>query len=219
MEIDKLNRSETGGDMKEITDRQQEIVNFIGDYIKKHTYSPSVRDIARHFEISPKGAHDHITALKRKGFLASAACTPRTIEILSIDDNPLGFIDVPILGDIAAGTPIFAEENFEGVMTMHRSMLKKGSAYFALRIKGDSMEGAGIFEDDIAIIEKQEMARNGEITAVQIDDADSAAATLKRFFLENNRVCLQSENPKYAPRYYYQDIRVLGRLATIIRSY
>jgi repressor LexA len=208
--------------VKELTVRQREVLDFITGYIKAHTYSPAIRNIAVHFGMTPKGAHDHVTALKRKGFLKIDSSYPRTIE-LPDDNHPLGFVEVPILGSIAAGVPVFAEENFDGVITMHNSMLKKAYDYFALRVRGDSMEGAGILEDDIAVIEQCDQVRNGEIAAIQIDDAGSAAATLKRFFKESNRVCLQSENPKYPPRYFYQEgyenIRVLGRLDTVIRSY
>jgi repressor LexA len=208
--------------MKELTARQREVLNFIIQYIKTHTYSPAIRDIAGHFGMTPKGAHDHVTALKRKGFLKNDSSYPRTIEI-SDENHPLGFIEVPIVGTIAAGAPAFAEENFDGMITLHRSMLKRGLAYFALRVKGDSMEGAGIFEGDVAVIEQREDVRNGEIAAVQVEDAGSAMATLKRFFKEPNRICLVSENAKYPPRYFYQEvdvgIRVLGRLVTVIRSY
>jgi repressor LexA len=193
-------------------------MDFIGGYITEHTYPPTIRDIAEHFEISPKGAHDHVLALKKKGFLKNGSF-PRTIEFFNIEDHPLGFVEVPILGSIAAGTPILAEENFDGSIKMHRSLLKKGSAYFALRIRGDSMEGAGIMEDDIAVIEQREVVKNGEIAAVQIDDGDSSTATLKRFFLENDRVCLHSENPRYSPIYFRQGVSVLGRLSAIIRMY
>jgi repressor LexA len=208
--------------MKELTIRQREVLDFIINYIKTHTYSPAIRDIAVHFGMTPKGAHDHVTALKRKGCLKNDSSYPRTIEITD-ENHPLGFIEVPVVGTIAAGAPIFAEENFDGMITLHRSMLKRGRNYFALRVRGDSMEGAGIFEDDIAVIEQCDDVQNGEIAAIQVEDAGSAAATLKRFFKEPNRVCLVSENSKYPPRYFYQEvdigIRVLGRLVTVIRSY
>ncbi|MDR0375146.1 MAG: transcriptional repressor LexA [Treponema sp.] len=208
--------------MKELTIRQREVLDFITGYIKTHTYSPAIRDIAVHFGMTPKGAHDHVTALKRKGVLKNDSSYPRTIEI-SDDSHPLAFTDVPILGSIAAGAPIFAEENYDGVLTMHRSMLRKGRDYFALRIRGDSMEGAGIFEDDIAVIEQCDTVNNGDIAAVQVDEAGGATATIKRFFRESNRICLLSENPKYPPLYFYQegnqDVHILGRLSTVIRSY
>ncbi len=208
--------------MKELTARQHEVLDFIIGYIKTHTYSPAIRDIAVHFGMTPKGAHDHVTALKRKGFLKNDSSFPRTIEI-SEENHPLGFLDVPILGTVAAGAPIFAEENFDGMITLHRSMITRGRNYFALRVRGDSMEGAGIFEGDVAVIEQCDEVRNGEIACVQVEEAGTAAATIKRFYKEPDRLCLVSENPKYPPRYFYEEggvgIRILGRLATVIRSY
>jgi repressor LexA len=205
--------------MKGLTSRQREVMGFIAEYIRIHTYPPTIREIAEYFCMTAKGAHDHITALKKKGYIRSSESKSRTIELTTIEDNPLGFARIPILGSIAAGEPVLAEANFDGFMTLPHSMLKRGSAYFALTIQGDSMEGAGIFEDDVAIIEQQDTVRNGEIAAIQLGVADSTTATLKRFFMEDRRVRLQSENPRYEPLYCYDDVRVLGRLAMLVRTY
>jgi len=121
---------------------------------------------------------------------------------------------VPILGTVAAGIPILAEENFDGNVLLHRSMLKRNKKYFALKVKGDSMIGAGIMEGDTAIIEKQNTVHNGEIAVAVMDDA----VTLKRFYKESSRIRLQAENPAYKPL-YSQDVKILGRLFTIIRAY
>jgi repressor LexA len=123
-------------------------------------------------------------------------------------------INVSILGSVAAGVPILAEENFDGYIVLHRSMLRKNKKYFALRVKGDSMTGAGILENDMAIIEKQNLARDNEIVVAVVDEA----VTLKRFFRESARIRLQAENPAYKP-IYSQDIKILGRLHGIIRNY
>jgi len=201
--------------MKELTARQKEVLSFISGYIKKHSYSPTVREIADHYSISVKGAHDHITALRRKGFLKQTSKRPRTLGLIHTkQDNSSEMIRIPLLGSVAAGIPIQVEENFNGEIAFHRSMLKKNKEHFALLVKGDSMSGAGIQDGDVAVIEKQETARNGEIVAVIVEEA----AALKRFYKENSRIKLQSENPDYPPR-YSQDVRILGRLVTIIRSY
>ncbi|MDR1410792.1 MAG: transcriptional repressor LexA [Spirochaetaceae bacterium] len=200
--------------MKELTDRQREILTFITRYINAHTYPPTIREIADDFEISIKGAHDHVTALKKKGYVRNDKRS-RTLEVIKRDgEEDGGSIEIPILGPVAAGVPILAEENWDGVVPISRSMLKRGSRYFALKVKGDSMEGAGILDGDMAIIEQREVAENGEIVVAMVNDA----TTLKRYYREKARIRLQPENDNYKP-IYSQDVRLLGRVAKIIRSY
>ena len=201
--------------MKELTNRQKQVLAFIGEYIRKQSYPPTIREIADNFEISVKGAHDHITALRKKGHLKLVDKRPRTMGLTHSkpwDNEDLA--EIPILGSVAAGIPVLAEENFDGNIVLHRSMLKKNKKYFALKVKGDSMSGVGILEGDTAIIEKQNTVRNGEIAVAVLDDA----VTLKRFYKESARVRLQAENPNFKP-IYSQDVKILGRLFTIIRSY
>jgi len=201
--------------MKELTERQKDVLSFIADYIKKNSYPPTIREIADNYSISVKGAHDHITALRKKGFLKHANKRPRTMGLTHIiQEESTEMIEVPLLGSVAAGVPILAEENFDGNIVMHRSQLKKNKKYFALRVKGDSMTGAGILEGDTAIIEKQNTVRNGEIAVAVIDEA----VTLKRFYKESSRIRLQAENPDYKP-IFSQDVKILGRLSGIIRNY
>ena len=201
--------------MKELTERQKEVLSFIAEYITAHSYPPAIRDIADHFFMSVKGAHDHITALKRKGYLKQADKRPRTMELTHArEEDTATLMEIPVLGTVAAGQPILTEENFDGSIIMHRSMLKKNKKYFALKVRGDSMSGAGIMDNDMAIIEKQSVVRNGEIAVAVVDEA----VTLKRFFKESSRIKLQSENPEYKP-IFWQDVRILGRLTNIIRSY
>ena len=201
--------------MKDLTERQKEILSFIAEYIKKNSYPPTIREIADNYSISVKGAHDHITALRKKGFLKHAGKRPRTMGLTHERQEEAGeMIDVPLLGSVAAGVPILSDENFDGNIVLHRSMLKKNRNYFALRVKGDSMTGAGILENDTAIIEKQNTVRNGEIAVAVVDEA----VTLKRFFKESSRIRLQAENPAYKP-IYSQDVKILGRLYGIIRNY
>jgi repressor LexA len=201
--------------MKELTDRQREVLTFIIGFIDSHTYPPTIREIAEHFEISIKGAHDHVTALKKKGYVKNDKRS-RTMEVIKRDgqEEEDGIIKVPILGPVAAGAPILAEENWDGSVPVHRGMLRKGNRYFALKVKGDSMEGAGILDGDMAIIEQQNTAEDGEIVVAMVNDA----TTLKRYYREKNRIRLQPENSNYKP-IYSQDVRLLGRVATIIRSY
>ena len=202
--------------MKEPTKRQEEVMDFISKYIHSHAYPPTIREVADFFSISVKGAHDHLAALKKKGLLKQGDKKPRTIELVKITEKGReDFEEIPILGTVAAGRPILSEENMEGSVRLHRSFLKKGRKYFALRVRGDSMENAGIMDGDTAVIEEQPAVRNGEIAVVMLDEA----VTIKAFYKESARIRLQPANPRYSPIYCTRDIRVLGRLAHIFRSY
>jgi repressor LexA len=202
--------------MKELTQRQREILAFITEYINNHAYPPTMREIGTYFSISVKGAYDHIAALRKKGCLRFGDKRSRTIEIIKPkeDPEPEFFVEVPLLGTVAAGRPILAEENWDGSIPIHHSLLKKNGYYFALKVRGDSMTGAGIMDGDIAVIEKQEMVNNKDIVVAVVDEA----VTLKRFFKESTRFRLEPENKAYKP-IYTQDVRILGRLTYVIRSY
>jgi len=200
--------------MKELTKRQGEVLAFIAGYIHTHAYPPTIREVAEFFSISVKGAHDHLTALKKKGLLKQGDKKSRTIELLKPGEKD-DFEEIPVLGTVAAGRPILSDENMDGIIKLDKSMLKNGRKYFALRVRGDSMVGAGIMDGDTAVIEQQEAVRNGEIAVVMLDEA----VTLKTFYQESARVRLQPENSRYSPIYCSGDLRILGRLAHIVRSY
>jgi repressor LexA len=202
--------------MKDLTPRQKEILSFITKHISIHSYPPTMREIAEYFSMSVKGAHDHVSALKKKGILRLDGKRSRALEVIRSkeEEGMETIIEIPILGTVAAGTPILSEENWDGTITMHRSMLKKNKKYFAVRVRGNSMTGAGIMDGDTAVIEKQNVVRNGEIAVAVVDDA----LTIKRFFRETSRIKLQAENPAYKP-IYCQNVRIVGRLARIVRSY
>jgi len=202
--------------MKELTKRQKEVLSFIANHVNKHSYPPTIRDIAEHFTISVKGAYDHVAALKRKNCLKQDGNRSRTMVLTESkeDEDSKLLAKIPIVGTVAAGVPILSEENWEGTLTLHKPSLKKNRVYFAVKVRGDSMQGAGIMDGDMAVIEKQGVAANGEIVVAVVDEA----VTLKRFYKENSRIKLQAENPDYKP-IYCQDVRILGRLAQIIRHY
>ena len=201
--------------MRKATKRQEEVLAFIAGYIQTHVYSPTIREVAEFFSISVKGAHDHLTALKKKGLLKQGDKKPRTMELVKDGEEEQDFMEIPILGTVAAGRPILAIENMDGSIRLHKSMLKNSKEYFALRVRGDSMEEAGIIDGDTAVIEHQSTVRNGEIAVVMLDEA----VTLKTFFRESARIRLQPENSKYSPIYCSVDVRILGKLAHIFRSY
>jgi len=201
--------------LKKATKRQEEVIGFIAEYIDSHAYPPTIREVADFFSISVKGAHDHLTALKKKGLLKQGDKKPRTMELVKTEKEEKDFREIPILGTVAAGRPILAIENMDGSIKLHKSLLKSGNDYFALKVRGDSMEDAGIMNGDTAVIEYQNMVRNGEIAVVMLDDA----VTLKTFYRESARIKLQPENSKYSPIYCSGDVRILGRLVHIFRSY
>lgn len=197
--------------MKELTPRQAEILAFIKSYRAEHAYSPSNRDIAAHFGMSVRGAYDHVKALCKKGYISADNRRSRSI---SIPEEVSSIIKIPVVGNVAAGIPLLSEENLEGYINVPESYVGRG-IYFALRVKGDSMKDAGILDGDTAILVKQETAENGNIVVALLNNE---AITLKRFFLEKNRVRLQSENPAYSP-IYARNIKIVGKLVHIVRSY
>jgi len=202
--------------MKEPTERQREVLRFISGFIRSHSYPPTIREVAEYFSISVRGAYDHVSALKRKGLLKLEDKRSRTMELVRTGNQSGSpdIVNVPILGIVAAGRPILTEENWDGYIPVHTSLLKKNRQYFALKVKGDSMKGAGILDKDMALIQKQNTAQNGDIVVAVVDNE---AVTLKRFFLERNTVRLQPENPAFKP-IRSRNIRVLGKLSYVIRS-
>jgi repressor LexA len=201
--------------MKGLTKRQQEILDFIKLYLQKHQYPPTIREIAERFQISVKGSYDHIKALEKKQVIKCDLNRSRAITLVGESGliRQSGYRDVPLLGSVAAGKPLFAEENMEGSVKLPVDYTSRGR-HFALRVKGDSMKNAGILDGDIAVVRHQNDAENGNIVVALVDEA----VTLKRFFLEKNRAQLRSENPAFPP-IYTQDIRILGKLSFLIRHY
>jgi repressor LexA len=206
--------------MKGLTERQKQVLEFIKHYIRTFRYPPTIREIAEHLAISVKGAYDHLKALQRKQVVACNLNRSRAIKLIGAEEvyEDSRSLTIPILGAVAAGRPLFAEENMEGNVQVPESLLPKGpqakGRYFALRVKGDSMKEAGIMDGDLTLIRHQASADNGDIVVALVDEA----VALKRFFLEKNRVALRSENPAYPP-IYTQNVRVLGKLQLLLRSY
>lgn len=199
--------------MKTLTARQKQVLDFIASYHEAHAYPPTIREIAERFEISVKGAYDHVKALGKKGCIRLGDNRSRALELVGRDGGERSAIELPLLGEVAAGRPILAEENFAGTVCVPADIARSGDC-FALTVRGDSMKDVGILHGDIAVIEQRQNAENGEIVVAMIDDS----VTLKRFYKENNRIKLVAENPAYAP-IYTQDVRILGRLRGIVRKY
>lgn len=198
--------------MKILTKRQEQVLTFLRDFIDEHKYPPTIREIAKNFDISVKGAYDHIKALEKKNRIKCDINRSRAIEVIG-DGPDDDLVSIPILGNVAAGVPLFAEENFEGEIRLAAEQLPAGR-HFALRVKGDSMQDAGILDGDTAVFLQQNVADNGSIVVAMVNEA----VTLKRFYREKNRIKLKAENPVYPP-IYTQNIQILGKLVIIIRNY
>ena len=167
-----------------LTEKQQAILDFINDYIAEHQYPPSVREIGKHFGIYPATVQDHISAIERKGFLQKKRFQSRTLTV-SRTSRPGG---IPIVGTVAAGVPILAQENIEDIVHLPERWASTGS--FLLKVKGDSMVGAHILDGDYVLVQPQQSARDGEIVVALIGDE----ATVKRFYRTPKGIALKAEN-------------------------
>ena len=201
--------------MRALTRRQQEVLAFIEAFIENHGYPPTMREIARHFEISVKAIFDHVKALEKKQKIRCDFNRSRALELVKPPaEEKEEIAEIPLLGSVAAGKPLFADENLERMLKFPASSLKTGN-YFALNVKGDSMQGVGILDGDTAIFIQRSTANNGDIVVARVNEE---AVTLKRFFHEKNRIKLKAENPVYPP-IYSQNVTILGKLEFIIRNY
>jgi len=198
--------------MKEMTERQHKVYDFIKGYIIKNGYPPTVREIAGGFKISIKGAYDHLKSIERKGFLKTTSSRSRAIELHEpIIRSGGSSINVPLVGNVAAGMPILAEQNIEESYTMPTSLFGTDDL-FALRVRGDSMKDVGIFDGDLALIKPHVEATNGEIVVAMLDDE----ATIKTFYKENGKIRLQPENPDYKP-IITDTVKIIGKPVWILR--
>jgi repressor LexA len=193
-----------------LTDRQAEVLDFVNKFIARSGYPPTVREIARHLRI--RGHHavrKHLLALEKTGRLTRG----RGARSIGIADQPQA-VSVPILGQVAAGKPILAEENILGTLALDRSVARRGQV-FLLKIKGDSMSGAGILDGDYVLVRVQAQAENGEIVVAMVEDE----ATVKRVFHRGDKIVLQPENPAHQPMTFTQKdtLRILGKVMGVIR--
>ena len=197
-----------------ITPKQQEILDYIKESILKKGYPPSVREICEAVRLkSTSSVHSHLETLERNNYIRRDPTKPRTIEI--IDDcfnlTRRELVNVPMIGTVAAGQPILAEQNIENYFPIPVEMLPNEQT-FMLRVKGESMINAGIFDGDQIIVKQQESARNGEIVVALVDDS----ATVKRFYKEKGRYRLQPENDALEP-IIVDDVQILGIVIGLVR--
>jgi len=198
---------------KQLTKKQEEILEFIKKRIKEKGYPPAVREICEATGLkSTSTVHGHLTRLEKKGYIRRDPSKPRAIEI--VDDDfyvHRNVIQLPLVGKVTAGEPILAVENIEDTITLPYDLVGTEDA-FLLRVKGDSMIDAGIFDNDIIIVRRQNVAENGDIVVALIDDE----ATVKRFFKESDHIRLQPENKAMEP-IIVKDVKILGKVIGLIR--
>jgi repressor LexA len=209
-----------------LTERQQQIWNYLVEYVDRHGYPPTVREIGERVGLaSPSTVHAHLANLERAGLLRRDPTKPRALELLgrerrqapadaSAEAPAVDAVSLPLVGEIAAGAPLLADENVEEYLPLPKST--KGD--FLLRVKGDSMIDAGILDGDLVIVQRAQDARNGEIVVALAGDDESAdEATVKTFYREQNRVRLQPENDALEP-IYAKHVQILGRVVGVFRE-
>lgn len=196
-------------------DTQERILAYIQSEIKARGYAPSVREIGEAVGLkSTSTVHGHLTRLEKKGLLHRDAMKPRAMGLptdVPEADDPMDVRRVPLVGRVAAGVPILAEENIEETLPLPAALAGDGE-HFVLRVRGDSMIEAGILNDDYIVVRKQPDARNGDIVVALVEDE----ATVKRFYKENGHFRLQPENSAMSP-IIVRDVVILGKVVSLMR--
>ncbi|HAT4263384.1 TPA: transcriptional repressor LexA [Clostridium perfringens] len=201
--------------IKENSDKQTQIYNFLIEFTKSKGYPPSVREICQAVSLkSTSTVHGHLKRLEKKGLIYRDPTKPRALEIVELSNEEKELIDIPIVGKVTAGMPILATENIEDMFQIPINYVKHNNDLFILKVTGDSMIEAGILDGDLAIIEQKNIATNGDIVVALIENE----ATIKRFFKENGFIKLQPENKNYEP-IIVEDCSILGKLVGIYRAY
>jgi len=206
----------------DLTSRQQEILAFVNAHVDEHGYPPTVREIGQAVGLtSPSTVHAHLEKLAKAGLIRRDATKPRALEVIEGGRSRRGAVVelappshstvLPLVGEVAAGSPVVAEDRVEDYLTVPDQLAS--DADFVLTVKGDSMINAGILDGDLVVIRKQTDARNGEIVVALVGDED---ATVKRFFREGGRVRLQPENDALEPMFPDQ-VEILGTVKAVLR--
>lgn len=201
---------------KDLTRRQQQVLDHIRSEIHRKGYPPSVREIGEALGLSSSSTvHSHLAALEAKGYIRRDPTKPRALELFDYRDSDIGFemgavSAVPVVGQVAAGQPILAAENIEQTLPLPTEF--SGEQTFILRVRGESMIEAGILPDDFLVVRQQPTAVNGDVVVAMIDEE----ATVKTFYRESNRVRLQPENSSMEP-IYATDVTILGKVVALLR--
>jgi repressor LexA len=206
-----------------LTGRQREIFDFLSEYVRGHGYPPTVREIGEAVGLaSPSTVHAHLANIERAGLIKRDPTKPRALELVGRDraggsSRDSHVLSLPLVGEIAAGGPLLAEQNVEDYLEVPE-LLAAGGADFLLRVKGESMIQAGILDGDYVVVRKQEDARNGDVVvALAGEDEAADEATVKRFFREDGRVRLQPENDALEP-IYTAHVQILGKVIGVFRQ-
>lgn len=204
--------------MEKLTKRQQQVLDFVKEYMVSYGYPPTVREIGKALGVSsPATIHAHLENLKDKGFIKKDDSKNRAMELLvknefiKTDDS---IAEVPLLGKVTAGSPIEAIENPDEFFSLPSYLIPKGKDVFTLHVSGDSMINAGIYDGDIVIVEKQSNARNGEMVVAMTDENE---VTLKTFYKESNYFRLQPENDSLEP-IILNKVTILGKAIGLYRK-
>ena len=196
----------------ELTQRQREVFDFIRGYARDHGYPPAVRDIGRALGLaSPSTVHAHLSKLERAGLVRRDPTKPRALELLAGAALAAAGAGLPLVGRVAAGQPILAEENVEEYVEVPE-LAGGGQGEFVLRVAGDSMRDAGILEGDYVVVRRQDTADDGEIVVALVEDE----ATVKRLFRERDHIRLQPENEAMEP-IRAREVTILGRVVGVCR--
>jgi repressor LexA len=206
----------------ELTDRQQEILSFILQFRDENGYPPTLREIGRKFGISSTfGVKRHLDALVKKGYLNIESNASRGISIIKEDPIKISeeidniYRKIPIIGRVAAGSPIMAMENIEGSIVIDSAFMKKSEDCFALKVKGDSMINAGIFENDLVIVAPRNDAANGDIVVAMLEDE----VTVKTFEQKKEGIRLLPHNENYEPIKIdsSKEFKIIGKVTGVVR--
>lgn len=205
-----------------LSKRQREIYDFVVAYARKHGYPPTVREIGTEVGLaSPSTVHVHLAKLEQAGYVRRDPTKPRALELVGRERSPRrGAAEahlLPLLGEIAAGAPLLAEENVEDYMAVP-APLSRGADEFLLRVRGESMIEAGILPGDYVVVLRQSTAENGDVVAALVGEDESAVeATVKRFFRDDGRIRLQPENSALEPL-YPEHVQILGKVVGLFRQ-
>ena len=202
--------------MKNLTDRQREVLNYIAQFTDDNVFPPTVREIGEHFGISLRAVQDHVAALQKKGYLSQSQKRSRSIRVLKDVRPKVGAASavlIPVINSITPGKPAISEENYSSIVTCSYPFVENGKKYFIFQISDNSMIDVNIQSGDQVFVEIQDNAENGQIVAVALDDE----ITVRRIYKEANRICLKTGNPQIPPS-YYQEVKILGIVSGIYRK-
>jgi repressor LexA len=212
--------------MRELTMRQRDVLNFMRAFTARHGVPPTVREIGEKFRVTPRAAFDHLRALERKGMLQRRAGPGRTARALTLSEaagGRTGSAGVPVLGRIAAGQPLLAEEHREGELPIAAGALPGAPEdHFALRIRGESMINAHICDGDLVLVRRQDSAQPNDIVVALVESESGDEATVKRFQRDGARVVLKPEHPTMAPIVIdpgERQVRILGKVVGVLRGF